>query len=87
MTVVKLVAKKLVTKQTNIPTAVINSGKYIAPGLAINSFDVALTTRAAQVLSANDPNKSAPIPAISPTLSPTLSAMTPGLDGSSSSKP
>jgi len=36
------------------------------------------TTKAAQVDSANEPNKSAPIPAISPTLSPTLSAMVAG---------
>ena len=36
------------------------------------------TTKAAHVDSANDPNKSAPIPAISPTLSPTLSAIVAG---------
>lgn len=36
------------------------------------------TTKAAQVDSANEPNKSEPIPAISPTLSPTLSAIVAG---------
>ena len=34
------------------------------------------TTRAAQEDSAYEPNRSDPMPAISPTLSPTLSAMT-----------
>lgn len=43
-----------------------------------NSGDVELITRHAQVASAKDPNKSDPIPAMSPTLSPTLSAITPG---------
>ena len=38
-------------------------------------------TRAAQVDSANDPNKSALIPATSPTLSPTLSAIVAGFLG------
>jgi len=46
-----------------------------------------LMTNAAQVDSANDPNKSAPIPAISPTLSPTLSAIVAGFFGESSGKP
>jgi len=44
------------------------------------------TTKAAQVLSANDPNKSEPIPATSPTLSPTLSAIVAGFFGESSGK-
>ncbi len=43
--------------------------------------------REAHVDSANDPNKSAPIPAISPTLSPTLSAIVAGLRGLSSGNP
>jgi len=38
------------------------------------------------VLSAKDPKRSDPIPAISPTLSPTLSAIVAGLYGESSSK-
>jgi hypothetical protein len=41
----------------------------------------------AQVDYANEPNKSAPIPAISPTLSPTLSAIVAGLRGLSSGSP
>ncbi len=44
------------------------------------------TTSAAHVDSANEPNKSAPIPAISPTLSPTLSAIVAGFFGESSGK-
>jgi hypothetical protein len=36
--------------------------------------------------SANEPNKSAPIPAISPTLSPTLSAIVAGFFGLSSGR-
>ena len=73
--------------ETTIPTAVIINGKYIASVVVINSVDVDPTTNAAHVASASDPNKSAPIPAISPTLSPTLSAITPGFEGSSSSNP
>lgn len=41
---------------------------------------------AAQVAYANDPNKSAPMPATSPTLSPTLSAMVAGFRGLSSGR-
>lgn len=44
-------------------------------------------TSAAQVDYANEPNKSAPIPAISPTLSPTLSAIVAGLRGLSYGNP
>jgi hypothetical protein len=84
---VKFVATKEVTNETKMPTAVIIRGKYIALVVMINPGEVEPTTNAAQVASANDPNKSAPIPAISPTLSPTLSAITPGFDGSSSSNP
>jgi hypothetical protein len=43
-------------------------------------------TNAAHVDSANEPNKSAPIPATSPTLSPTLSAIVAGFLGLSSGK-
>ena len=43
-------------------------------------------TSAAQVDSANEPNKSALIPATSPTLSPTLSAIVAGFLGLSSGK-
>lgn len=38
--------------------------------------DMEATTRAAHDASAYDPKRSDPIPAMSPTLSPTLSAMT-----------
>lgn len=44
-------------------------------------------TSAAQVDYANEPNRSAPIPAMSPTLSPTLSAMVAGFLGLSSGNP
>ena len=44
-------------------------------------------TRAAQVASAKDPKRSAPMPAISPTLSPTLSAIVAGFLGLSSGRP
>lgn len=43
-------------------------------------------TSAAQVDSANEPNKSALIPATSPTLSPTLSAIVAGFLGLSSGR-
>lgn len=43
-------------------------------------------TRAAHVASAKEPNKSALIPATSPTLSPTLSAMVAGFLGLSSGR-
>ena len=51
------------------------------------SWVLAIKTKAAQVLSAKDPNKSEPIPATSPTLSPTLSAIVAGFLGESSSSP
>jgi len=44
-------------------------------------------TNEAHDASANDPNKSALIPATSPTLSPTLSAMVAGFLGLSSGSP
>jgi hypothetical protein len=44
-------------------------------------------TKAAHVDSANEPNKSAPIPATSPTLSPTLSAIVAGFRGLSYGRP
>ena len=74
------------TNDTIIPVAVIKRGKYMASGVCNRSTEVDATTKAAQVDSAREPKRSAPIPAISPTLSPTLSAMTPGFDGSSSFK-
>lgn len=49
--------------------------------------DVDEMTKAAQVDSANEPNKSALIPATSPTLSPTLSAIVAGFLGESYGRP
>jgi hypothetical protein len=43
---------------------------------SIPKDEIDATTRAAQEDSANDPKRSDPIPAMSPTLSPTLSAIT-----------
>lgn len=76
---------KEVKRQIMMPAALIKSGKYKAFP-ATNSFEVVEITKQAQVASANEPNKSDPIPAISPTLSPTLSAITPGFYGLSSFK-
>merc|ERR1719230_2214878 len=69
-----------------MPPADNNIGYIIAFQSDRISLALAIT-RAAQVDSAKEPNKSAPIPAISPTLSPTLSAMHAGFLGSSSSIP
>lgn len=74
----------LTKKQRMIPKAMIIKG-YIrfemkklhepAPPTRVSQE----ITRAAQVDSAKEPNRSALIPATSPTLSPTLSAMVAGL--------
>lgn len=77
--------KKVVNKQTKIPAAEIASGYKNLPSL-ISCSQVPETTKAATVASAKDPNKSEPIPAISPTLSPTLSAIVAGFLPSSSAK-
>ena len=58
----------------------------MASGVVTMDYDVAETIRAAQVDSARDPKRSAPIPAMSPTLSPTLSAIVPGFLGESSGR-
>ena len=76
--------KRTETNEAMTPDAVTASGKKRESACVQSSIEVADTTRAAQVDSARDPNKSDPIPAISPTLSPTLSAMVPGLLMSSS---
>lgn len=76
---------KEVNMQIIMPVALIKRGKYI-PFCDTNSGEVDVMIKQAQVLSANDPNKSDPIPAMSPTLSPTLSAMTPGFIGLSSGR-
>ena len=78
-------ALNIVNKLAGIPTAEMRIGKSSASRFVANA--TAPITSAAQVLSANEPNKSAPIPATSPTLSPTLSAITAGLRGSSSGIP
>ena len=64
--------KKVVIKLAMMPTAEITKGKPKAAGDWNKSLDWAVKTRAAHVDSANEPNKSAPMPAMSPTLSPTL---------------
>ena len=82
------VARKVVPMQTTSPTAEMSSGKAIAaPECDAPSDETDESTSAAQVDSANEPNRSAPMPAMSPTLSPTLSAITAGLRGSSSGMP
>ena len=75
----------VVTRHTMMPTAVSISGKDSAVAMwSSPSEDTEATTSAAQVASAKDPKRSAPMPAMSPTLSPTLSAIVAGLRGSSS---
>ena len=75
----------IVARLIGIPTAEIKMGNKSASRLVAKA--TAPITKAAQVLSAQEPNKSAPIPATSPTLSPTLSAITAGFRGSSSGIP
>ena len=75
----------IVASASGIPMAVTRIGKSKASRLVAKA--TAPITNAAQVLSAQEPKRSAPIPATSPTLSPTLSAMTAGLRGSSSGIP
>ncbi len=55
--------------------------------LFISSIELDPMTKAAHEAYANEPNKSAPIPATSPTLSPTLSAIVAGFRGLSSGSP
>ena len=69
LTVKMWVAKKEQMKQTKIPTALTTTGKTMAsqpPEIPM----LLPMTKAAQVDSAKEPNKSLPIPATSPTLSP-----------------
>ena len=81
------VAKNEVRKDDRMPPADTSSGNIMKPQFLFSSSEVDATTSAAHVDSAKDPNRSAPIPATSPTLSPTLSAITAGLRGSSSGMP
>ena len=76
---------RIVIRLTGMPIAEMTIGYRSASTLPAKA--IALMTMAAQVLSAQEPKRSAPIPATSPTLSPTLSAITAGLRGSSSGIP
>lgn len=76
--------------QTRRPTAGMAkmNKKFLKSKMKVNVvIELPPMTSAAHVDSANEPNKSAPIPATSPTLSPTLSAIVAGLRGLSSGKP
>jgi hypothetical protein len=73
----KSVANSVVMRHAIIPTELTSRGYTIG----VNSWlipkdEIEATTRAAHDDSAYEPKRSDPIPAISPTLSPTLSAMT-----------
>merc|ERR1719284_1524549 len=71
------------TTPTAIPRDEISTGYISAFQEFSNASEDATRTSAAHVASANEPKRSAPIPAMSPTLSP----MHAGLRLSSSSKP
>jgi len=86
------VASTLTKIQKNIPNAIIINGniKLEIEYEQFPAFPIKLVeemTKAAQVDSANDPKRSALIPATSPTLSPTLSAIVAGFLGLSSGNP
>mmetsp|Transcript_15356 Transcript_15356/g.53346 ORF Transcript_15356/g.53346 Transcript_15356/m.53346 type:complete len:203 (-) Transcript_15356:518-1126(-) len=81
------VAMKEQRKQAKMPADETRSGNRSAPHSALRCGEVAATTSAAHDASAKEPNRSLPMPAMSPTLSPTLSAITPGLRWSSSGMP
>jgi hypothetical protein len=67
----------VVIAHTSRPTALMSSGYIIAVRLcSAPKEEMEATKSAAQDDSAYDPNRSDPIPAMSPTLSPTLSAIT-----------
>lgn len=73
----KSVANSVVMRHAIMPTELTRRGYTIG----VNSWlipkdEIEATTRAAHDDSAYEPKRSDPIPAISPTLSPTLSAMT-----------
>jgi hypothetical protein len=78
--------------QSTIPKPISNKG-YIRFEISKKQSgeepikDVDDITRAAHVDYANEPNKSALIPATSPTLSPTLSAIVAGFFGESYGRP
>ena len=66
------VEKNVVIKLMTMPTDEMTNGKPKAEDNSNKSGDCDVKTNAAHVDSANEPNKSAPMPAMSPTLSPTL---------------
>ena len=69
------VATRVVSRQTRSPTAEMRRGYIMATyTCSVPKVETDEMTSAAQVASAKEPNRSAPIPAMSPTLSPTLSA-------------
>ena len=81
---------KKATIENMIPAAATNNGNTTAdipPNESPLVTTVAPNTIVAKSVDTNEPNRSAPIPATSPTLSPTLSAITAGLRGSSSGIP
>ncbi|MNI63404.1 hypothetical protein D3C73_1187700 [compost metagenome] len=72
-----------------MPKPQITIGKRIGdmpPKLSVTTISCP-KTMVAKMVATYEPNKSAPIPATSPTLSPTLSAMVAGLRTSSSGIP
>ncbi len=80
-----------ISRQMKIPRAMISNG-YIRLEMKCEQPPtptrvVEEITRAAHVLSAKEPNKSALMPATSPTLSPTLSAIVAGFLGLSYGRP
>ncbi len=83
--------RRAVTKmQTKIPTAGMArmKRKFLKSKTMLRFVtEFPPMTKAAHVDSANEPNKSAPMPATSPTLSPTLSAIVAGFRGLSSGRP
>ena len=82
--------KKVPMIEPIIPTAETARGK-IAPKTPYDSPEFDTASIPSVIAAINDPtydsNRSAPIPATSPTLSPTLSAITAGFLGSSSGIP
>jgi hypothetical protein len=86
----QFVAIELTMMQITIPKAITKRGniKLLMKKLH-DPFPTRVSqemTKAAQVDSANDPKRSADIPATSPTLSPTLSAIVAGFLGLSSGR-
>ena len=74
------VATNEVMRHTMMPAPEMVNGKRSAPHPAATIIgEEAPTSSAAHEASPNEPKRSEPIPATSPTLSPTLSAMVPGL--------